>query len=195
MQFQQAKDYITHRLRTELAEQFFYHNLRHTLDVYQAAERLASLEGVIGDDLLLLQTAALYHDCGYLLQVREHERISCEIAAEHLPHFLYTPEQINSICRIIMSTRLPQQPHNLLEQIICDADLDYLGRADFFTISQRLFQELQTQGTISNEQDWNRMQVAFLEQHHYFTQTAMATRNAEKEEHLKQLKARLQETV
>jgi uncharacterized protein len=196
MQFQQATDYIIHRLQAELPTQFTYHNLRHTLDVYEAATRLAHTEGVSGEELLLLQTAALYHDCGYLLQVPEHESVSSRIATEQLPRFQYTPEQTACVCNIILATRLPQQPHNLLQQIICDADLDYLGRDDFFSISQQLFLELQDLDAVKSEHEWNSMQVAFLEQHCYFTHTANTTRNAKKEEHLQQLrKVLLQKNV
>jgi hypothetical protein len=89
---------------------------------------------------------------------------------------------------MIMATRIPQTPHNLLEEIIADADLDYLGRDDFWTIGNKLFTELQMYSIIQTEDEWNRLQIKFLEQHHYFTRTAIETRKQKKDEYMAILK-------
>jgi hypothetical protein len=73
---------------------------------------------------------------------RNHEEAGVEIAREILPDYDYTQEQIDHICQLIMKTKLPPKPVYLLEQIICDADLDYLGRVDFIPVSGNLFREL-----------------------------------------------------
>ncbi len=192
MEFEQAKAYISNRMETELPAHLSYHNLAHVLDVYNAAARLATAEGVKGDELTLLLTAAMYHDSGYLVQKKDHESISCNIARESLPRFGYTAEQIETICKIIMATCIPQQPGNLLEKIICDADLDYLGRDDFFSVNKLLFEELKAADVLQNEVQWDQMQVQFLEQHHYFTQTAIHTRKKQKDTHLTEVKKKLQ---
>lgn len=191
MQFQEAKKFILHKLRKELPKHLFYHSVEHIKDVYQACKQLAASEHVKGEDLTLLLTAALFHDAGFMLQQKDHELISTQIATKYLPDFGYTAEQIERINGMIMATKIPQTPHNLLEQIICDADLDYLGRDDFFDIGDKLFSELSMYGIIDNEDDWNRLQVGFLERHHYFTASALKTRKAKKEEHLQLIKSKL----
>lgn len=188
MQFQKAKTYINGRLRKELPRHLTYHSVAHVKDVYKAAERLAESEGVQGEDLRLLLTAVMYHDCGFMVQSKEHEKIGCDIVREHLPRFDYAPEQIDRICGMIMATRIPQTPNNLLEQIIADADLDYLGRDDFWTIGNKLFEELQMYGIIQTEEDWNALQIRFLDQHHYFTKTAIQTRQPKKDDYTTILK-------
>ena len=188
MQFQKAKSYINTRLRKELPKHLTYHSVAHVRDVYKAAERLAEAEGVKGEDLKLLLTAVLFHDSGFIVQSKEHEKIGCDIVREHLPRFDYTPEQIERICGMIMATRIPQTPHNLLEEIIADADLDYLGRDDFWTIGNTLFEELQMYGIIQTEDEWNALQIRFLDQHHYFTDTAIRTRQPKKDEYTAILK-------
>ena len=187
MQFEETKKFIFGRLKKELAEHLSYHSVNHIKDVYTAAENLASHEGVTGTDLTLLLTAVLFHDSGFLQQQKEHESISCDIARESLPQFGYTQEQIERICGMIMATQIPQKPHNLLEKIICDADLDYLGRDDFFTIGNNLYAELCVYGMINNEDEWNTMQVGFLKKHHYFTDTAIRLRKAKKDENLQKV--------
>ncbi len=191
MQFQKAKSFINGRLRKELPRHLSYHSVAHVKDVYTAAERLAKAEGVKGEELTLLLTAVMYHDCGFMIQSREHEKIGCDIARESLPGFDYSPEQIERICGMIMATRIPQEPKNLLERIIADADLDYLGRDDFWAIGNKLFTELQMYGIIQTEDEWNALQVKFLEQHHYFTDTAIATRKGRKDQYVAIIKSAL----
>lgn len=191
MQFEKAKKFILAKLKKELPKNLTYHSLGHIKDVYSAAQNLASLEKVEGEDLVLLLTAVLFHDSGFLIQQKEHERMGCDIAREYLPEYDYTEEQIERICGMIMATQIPQTPHNKLEKIICDADLDYLGRDDFFTIGDKLFDELCMYGIISTENEWNKLQVRFLESHRYFTITAKKIRKTKKDEHLALVKSKI----
>lgn len=190
MEFAEVREFILTKLKSELPKYLTYHSPGHVEDVYRAAEHLAGLEGVAGNDLTLLLTAVLFHDSGFLKQQKEHELVGCEIAREYLPAYGYADEQIERICGMIMATRIPQSPKNLLEQIICDADLDYLGRDDFFTIGDRLFVELQHYGMLTTEMEWNKLQVKFLEGHHYFTESASRLRKEKKEMHLSIVRAK-----
>ncbi len=90
-----------------------------------------------------------------------------------------------------MATRYPQNPHTLLEQIICYADLDYLGRDDFFIIGNTLLKELNESGRFPTVKDWNHFQEKFLSSHQYFTQTAKALRGDKKKEHLQKIQESL----
>src|ERR1035437_689886 len=193
MQFNDAKKFILKKLKKELPKHLSYHSVEHITDVYKSAKAIAKHEKVKGEDLKLLLTAALFHDSGFLQGQKEHEALSCSIAKEYLPGYDYTEEQINKICGMIMATKIPQSPKNLLEEIICDADLDYLGRNDFFIIGDRLFSELRMYGMINDEMDWSRLQVRFLETHHYFTKTSIKLRKEKKDEYLSIIKLRLEE--
>jgi HD superfamily phosphodiesterase len=191
MQFKEVEKFILGKLKKELPKNLTYHSLGHIKDVYSAAKNLAKLEKVNGDDLTLLLTAVLFHDSGFLIQQKEHERVGCGIAKEYLPAYGYSKDQIEVICGMIMATKIPQDPHNKLEQIICDADLDYLGRDDFFDIGNKLCDELFMYGIISNETEWNKLQVRFLEQHHYFTASSKKLRKAKKAENLALIKSKM----
>ena len=191
MQFEKVKKFIIGKLRKELTKNLTYHSLGHIKDVYAAAENLAKLEKIKGEELTLLLTAVLFHDSGFLISQKDHERLSCDLAKENLPNFEYTSAQIEQICGMIMATQIPQTPHNRLEEIICDADLDYLGRDDFFTIGDKLFAELVMYGILDNEQEWNKLQVRFLEKHHYFTQSAKKLRKDKKAENLQIVKSKI----
>jgi HD superfamily phosphodiesterase len=123
-------------LEKDLPQDLFYHNLKHTVDVVTEVELIGWAEGISDENILLLKTAALFHDIGHTVSYDDHEYYSAEIAKQILPKFNYTPEEIATICDVIQSTKLPPNPKNILEEIICDADLDYLGRIDFIPVSK-----------------------------------------------------------
>ena len=179
---------ILDMLYTQLPPYVQYHTVHHTLDVCSRAEALALQEGIPAAEMQLLLIATVYHDAGYLQSYENHEELSCGLAKELLPQFNYSTTDVETICNIILATRIPQRPDTHLEQIICDADLDYLGRDDFFAISQILYQEMRHKGIVKNEAEWDNLQISFIENHHYFTATAIEQRQAQQEKHLSILK-------
>lgn len=189
--YKKAEQHIIKLLSENLPEGLFYHGLHHTLDVCEAAERLAVLEGVEGEDLHILKSAALFHDSGFTKEYVKNEPIGCELARATLPQFGYSEKQIQEVEKMIMATQVPQKATTLLEKIICDADLDYLGRDDFHPIADTLKRELISFGKISSDKQWDEIQVSFLTQHKYFTDSAIKLRQAKKEHHVEEIKARL----
>ncbi|HRD52169.1 MAG TPA: HD domain-containing protein [Flavobacteriales bacterium] len=167
--------------------------MEHTLDVYASAISIAEQEGVTGDGLVLLKIAALYHDAGFLAHDTDHEEAGCRLVREVLPGFGFNARQIELICDMIMATRIPQSPRNKLARILCDADLDYLGRDDFERIGATLFQEMRTYGVLRTEREWNELQVRFIERHSYFTQTNKQLREPAKQAHLAKVRAWLEQ--
>ncbi len=188
MDLKAAEDFILQKLSNELSSNLHYHSKNHVLDVLQAALMYANHEGISDYDKDLLKTAVLFHDSGFTVQTKDHEDIGCSIARKNLPNFGYSPEDIERICGMIMATKIPQNPHNLLEEIICDADLDYLGRDDFWEIGNNLFKELSVYGILSDEKDWNRLQLKFLTNHNFFTKSALQLRKPKKDENTEKIK-------
>lgn len=186
-----AEKYIVNRLKKELPENLYYHDLRHTTEVCAAVERLALMEGIEGDDIFLLKTAALYHDAGFVHQYENNEYFGANLAKEVLPRFGYTTEQIEKVGRLIRATKVPQKPKTHLQRIICDADLDYLGGDAFHEIANNLKRELKERGIVDSDKQWDELQVKFLESHTYFTNTAIKFRRANKLARLEEVKARL----
>ena len=193
MDLELAEKYILHELQVRLPAMLYYHSVHHTLDVTQAAMQLATAEGVTEEEpRKLLRTAALFHDAGFLRTLNEHEAAGCELVHDVLPGFNYTPPQIEDICAMIMATRLPQAPQSHLAKILCDADLDYLGRPDFEPIAHTLFLEFEARQIVPADEDaWNRLQEQFLVAHHYWTATALATREAGKQTQLAAIRQKL----
>ncbi len=189
MDYASLKKTVMERLRNEL--HLPYHNAEHVRDVIRRVGEIAAGEGIRGRDLRLLKTAALLHDAGFLLSAEGHEEHSCTIAADILPRYGYSPEAISQVQAMIRATRLPQKPESLSGEILADADLDYLGRDDFFTVGNRLYRELSDSGTVKNEKEWNILQEKFLESHRYFTKTSREKRAEKKAENLKNIRSKL----
>lgn len=188
MDYRAAKQFILAKLRAELSDQLLYHGLHHTLDVLKMASELCESEGVSEHNKVLVKTAALFHDAGFVKNKHAgHEVEGCILVQEHLPNFGYKSMDIENICGMIMATKIPQSPNTLLEKILCDADLDYLGREDFFAIGQTLFKELQAYHLIGDEQAWNRIQVSFLSAHRFHTTTNRMLREPVKQRYLEDL--------
>lgn len=192
MQVENAIKYMQAELAARLEPTLYYHGIHHSEDVAQAASDLAELENITDpSELDLLRTAAWYHDSGFMNTYQGHETEGCRIAREVLSGFGYSESDLDIICGMIMATKIPQNPQTKLECILCDADLDYLGRSDFEPIADSLFEEMKVRELISDPAAWNEIQVRFLESHSYWTESARARRNATKEKQLTVLKNRL----
>lgn len=190
--YYKAERHIMRVLEERLSKKLYYHSISHTKDVVSAVERLAFLEGVTDEGLFLLKSAATYHDAGFVESYDSNEAIGARLADEILPKYGYTEKHIEQIKELIYVTQIPHRPKNKLEEIICDADLDYLGRDDFHEISDKLKRELMEHGKIQGSRQWDEIQVKFLNQHRYFTKTAIRTRTAKKEQNLQEVIERLE---
>lgn len=187
IQFTDIQEIILDKLEKELPKYLYYHNVKHTVDVVTEVELIGWAEGCSDHEVLLLKTAGLFHDAGHTLGYKGHEELGCEMARDFLPRYGYTDEQIEQICEIIMATQMPPQPKTLLQKIICDSDLDYLGRSDMIPVSNTLYKELKEQNMIGTLNDWNKLQVKFISGHQYFTETARSLREVNKQAQIERI--------
>ena len=183
-------EHIVEKLKNGLSSELRYHRVDHTLDVFKQSEIVALGENITDtEQLYLLKVAALYHDSGFLFIYSGHEQMSCQLAMQELPAFGLNEKQIQIIAGLIMATKIPQSPQSKLEQIICDADLDYLGRNDYEVISNNLYYEFLNEGIVKDDKGWLEKQIGFIESHQYFTSFSKKTRTPLKLRHLEKLKA------
>lgn len=190
--YYKAERKITKLLRQKLDASLYYHCVEHTQDVVRAAESIALQEGVTDEGLYLLKSASSYHDAGFIEEYDDNEPVGARLAAEILPNYGYTDEHIRIVQDLIYVTRIPHKPKNQLEEIMCDADLDYLGRDDFHMISDRLRRELMERGKVRDSRHWDEIQVNFFRIHKYFTATSKQLRDKKKAENLKEILDRLE---
>ena len=139
--FEGLRTFILNKLKAELDDSLYYHSYEHTLNVEEAMIKYAQLESLGNEELTLCRTAALFHDSGFLVQYENNEEIGIRILNKYAPEFGYDGEDIAVISNIIQATSNKIEPQNLMEEIMCDSDHDYLGRADYHVIAKKLFKE------------------------------------------------------
>ena len=190
--FEDFKDRMFSMYEQKLPKKYYYHNLNHMKDVVEQVENIGRAEGINDEDMHILKTAALLHDAGFMQTYKDHEHAGMELARQMLPNEGYSQEQIDRICRLIECTILTEEPQNLLERIIRDADLDYLGRDDYFPISQELYKELLEMNLIKeNDFEWCQGQITFLQEHTYYTDYSRKGRNPVKVKHIQWLQEQI----
>ena len=179
--------YLQSEIFPALSPGLYYHGPHHTMDVYDAAMRICEYQQVNDGLRDLVGAAALLHDIGYVKAYRHNEALACEICMDVLPKCGYNQPECNEICEMIMATSVPQNPHSMGAKILCDADLDYLGREDFETGANNLYNEFREQKIVDSKEDWDQIQIKFLSAHHYFTDFSNLYREPEKQKHLQKL--------
>lgn len=181
---------VINRMRLELDKRYTYHTVEHTLDVIKCCEEISHAEGMNESEKLILQISALFHDTGFLLSRSNHEERSVEIFTQARSSYQLDPLHIREIENCIRATRVPQEPQSHLEQIICDADLDYLGRTDFWPISDSLYSEMTNCGEISDKVAWKNLQVRFMTAHRFHTKFSKNRRDKQLIVNLDEVKSR-----
>jgi uncharacterized protein len=179
--FKTVKEIVLAEL-DRLSPHLTYHSKGHTIDVLEQSIRIALSEGIADEsELLLLKFAALFHDIGFLQTYDNHEAKGCEAFLQIIAGNGFTDTEKEIIQDLIMATKIPQEPKTHLQQIICDADLDYLGRDDFFEIGDTLRREFLHYKIVSSNEDWEKLQLKFLKNHQYHTKSSRQLREPVKQ--------------
>jgi len=183
----QMKTFVIYLLNSKLSSDYHYHDSKHTLYVVDKTIEIAKHENCTAREIHLLSTAALWHDVGHIKIYVGHEEESCNFARQYLPGYGYSADDITTICGMIMATKIPQSPQNKLEEILADADLEYLGTKNTGAMSENLFKELHSMDPGLTKEEWNQMQISFIKDHHYFTSFCKKNREPVKAAYLKKL--------
>ena len=170
---------IENYLIANLPEKYTYHTIYHIRDVVEQAQKIAKREKIEKRDIADIKLAAWLHDIGYIWEPLRHEAKGSEYATVILNAMNFPRSKIALITGMILATKIPQSPKNHFEQIICDADLDYLGRDDYDINSTSLLQELKLNKNIS-DLEWLKIQESFLLKHSYHTTSSSRLRNKKK---------------
>ena len=189
----EAQNYVSDLFLTKINKSIRFHTLQHTQEVVIACEKIADYYQLPGDDRFALSLAAWFHDTGYSSgQAKNHETVSIELATNFMKQHNVGQDIINNVISCINATRLPQNPTNIIEQIICDADLFHLGTEDFKEKNKLLREELNDFGGMDlSKKDWRKLNVEFLEKHKYFTTYGKQQLQPLKEVYLEELKEKL----
>lgn len=185
---------------TNLPCEFTYHNLDHTKHVVAKAEEIGLASGLNEKALENVIIAAWLHDLGHQGGCQQHEDRSKTMGKTLLEGLEVPEKRIDKILGCIDATKMPQNPRNQKEMVLCDADLSHLSSPDFLQRSEQLHTEVGTLIIKMSEKKWWKSTVELMQRHHYFTEYAQQNFEPIKQlnlqksiEKLQQLKAEKQE--
>ncbi|MCF1749693.1 HD domain-containing protein [Mariniradius sediminis] len=180
-EFLNIKKEVLSMLESDLPSSLKYHDMSHIMDVYDVCNQYIDRLKLPEQEACELRIGALMHDIGFTQGNSNHEEVGAKMAEEILRKYNVGQPCIESVQGLILATKIPQSPTNELQKIICDADLDYLGRDDYPEISSKLFEELKLANVIRTEEEWKNIQVRFLKAHQFHTDFAKKNREPKKQ--------------
>lgn len=185
----EVEAHVERFIQERVDKRFVYHNFQHTCAVVEAAEELAEHYELSERDQLIVAIAAWFHDTGYAEGWEEHELRGADYAEDFLREREVADEQLILAVRgAIMATRMPQEPNNLVEEIVGDADLSHLGDLSYWDRCGRVRQEFAlTRDIIMSDQEWIDFELNFMLNHEFHTEAAREVFGERKSKHVKQL--------
>lgn len=168
------EQYVLNFFSGGVCKQYCFHNESHTNSVVTAVKEMSYHYGLNEEDRFVLIAAAYFHDLGYAQGGRNcHEERGVDLAKIFLQEEGVNPVLITKVERCIMATCMPQNPKDLLEQIICDADLYHLGTPMFMERNKLMQQEMEkVTGSKIDKAVWKASTIQLFQQHKYHTQYA-----------------------
>ena len=190
-------NYIRELFRDELPSDIKYHDADHTVHptkgIVASADRIAISENISDHDRELLIAAAYFHDTGYIREYDKNEPIAARMAGRILKLIGYKPNEVEKVQKMILSTDLEREPKTHVEKILCDADLDHLGREDFFKLDGKVREGRRARGIdVSDEAKWYKGTLEFIKKHQYYTESQKKLREKEKQKNIKRLLKKLE---
>ena len=189
--------YIRSLFKDELPSGIKFHDANHTLHptrgVVAVANRIAKSEKISEHDRELLIAAAYFHDTGYIREYDKNEPIAARMAGRILNLIGYKPKEIEKIQKMILATDLARAPKTHVEKILCDADLDNLGRKDFFKLDSKLREGRRLRGLdVSDDIKWYKGTLKVMKNHEYYTESQIKLREEEKQKNMKKILTKLE---
>ncbi|PHN05571.1 Pycsar system effector family protein [Flavilitoribacter nigricans] len=183
-----AEAYVEKHFEERIPEEYVYHDLLHTKYVVEATLEIAEGYELTEKEQEIIQLAGWFHDSGYDKGGKNHEQRGSDYAVDFLRQHQYPEADIEKVSQCILATKWPQYPENLLEEIVCDADLSHLGNAWYWDRCGKVRQELYLiHGKVLSEQEWVDSELQFITNHHYHTEVARDLFDKRKEKHIRQL--------
>jgi len=186
---QKSKKYVESFLKENLTDGIYYHDLEHTQEVVNASLEIGIASNISDEELEIVLIAAWFHDTGYFKGMENHEEISKAVAEKFLKQEGVQESKIAAVGGCILATKIPQTPNNIMEEVLCDADLYHVSTREFFTKSELLRKEFSLVFPDEIQLDeWFKNSIKFLKNHSFFTLYAKEKLLPAKKENLKKLK-------
>jgi predicted metal-dependent HD superfamily phosphohydrolase len=186
------EEYVTGLFEQMHSPSLVFHNLDHTRMVVKRTQEIAGHYNVTEKEMLILYAAAWFHDTGHLFtDPQRHEEMSCDIMRKFMQDYVEDETILDEITGCIMATKLPRNPKNLLQQIICDADTYHIGTKDFRETNKKNYEELKLRTGNADPVQFKEDTIKLLKSHFYYTNYCKELLNEKKNKNLKKLEKKV----
>ncbi len=193
---QEVKEFVLEYFHTHHDSKLVYHNLDHTHSVVEATMQIANHYQLSDKDFFIVCTGAWFHDTGYFEDIQNHEQKGADLAVEFLKKQAVPADVRDSVMQVILSTKMPQRPTNLLENILCDGDLFHLGTEEFTDKRKLMHKEIALiYGMDTSKKAWRIRDVEFLESQHYHTDYCILLLSDQKQKNIDKLRSKIKDEV
>ena len=193
---EKASKYASGIILEKLPKGMVYHNIEHTGEVVETAKEIGENSGISDEEMEMLILAAWFHDTGITVVYENHEEKSAQIAKEFLISNGYPTEKTETVFKLILVTKMPQNPKNILEEVICDADISHIGKKGFNTRSQLLRAEWES---LLNKKisdfEWIKNNIEFVSGTKFHTKYAIENFEEQRVKNLAKLQKKLRKEV
>lgn len=187
-----VEEYIKSLYDKNSSDLLCYHSIEHATEVVEVITELCDVMNISEIERENLIIAGWFHDLGYFETCSGHEELSAEYADRYLSEQNFPVDRIKKIKANILATKVPTNPANIYEKIICDADLHHLGKSDIEKRSHLFRQELENRNICNiSDVQWLENSLKFLIEHSFYTDYANEKFGAQKKKNIKMFKEKL----
>ena len=165
-------------LEKNLGKRYTYHNQAHTLEVCNAVKLFAEHTELPPETYAALRIAAIFHDFGYLERSFDNEKLALPYIQDFGRQFGIAESILLAANDMILETTFPYQPSSAAGKLLCDADIEYIGRECFIEQAELFRKELSSDNIVYTERDWWSFELKFLQENTFFTPIVQSLRNA-----------------
>jgi predicted metal-dependent HD superfamily phosphohydrolase len=184
-----ASQYVSDLFSEKLPRDMYYHSPAHTQEVAGNAIEIGKNSGLSDEEIEIVVLAAWFHDTGFTITYYGHEEASISIAEEFLKENNYPEDKIKKVSDAISVTKITSVPNTLVEHVLRDSDLHYLGTKDFFNKYELLRKEWgKVLNKVYTEIEWLELNIDFFFNHKFYTDYAKGKLSEQKEANLLKLK-------
>ena len=186
------KEYGCNQQDDERYKEYFFHSIRHTIEVVQAARELAKTYPLTKSEINEITVSLWFHDLGFSKGWKDHEERSQELAESFLEQEGVSKESIERIKRYIEVTKSHEAPKNIIEEIIKDADTSHIGAQGYLNKLGLLKSEWEGNNKENfTEKEWLKLNLEFLNKHSFYSSIAQTKYNDRKRKNILKLQKQL----
>jgi hypothetical protein len=172
-----------------------FHQPANTSEIIEAVNKMNGHYKLDERDRFIVYSSAWFHGMGYHLPGQEESLAKTAAAASSfLAQQVLPSADIDAVKNCILSTRMPQDPVDLAQKILCDAVYFYVGTNQFLEKNKLLRKERENvSGKKISGAEWRLQTIAFLEAHHFHTDYCQQLLQEVKMQHVDALKLKMED--